>query len=234
MYVTSKHRKKLSVGWKSPKDSIILQREQAMVESCSDVVWIKWPLGSPDLTPWHFLWGYTKVPCVRPVWVAKSSVTLRQFWLSSERLPCDWRSTHRVSARFVQNFWSFRRWYIYTHTHTHTHTHTYTYIYTRELLVRRICFPCHFENGILFVATPQAMSVQSVGSRVYLFINLSALSVPRPAKDRRAQSVCLDAEPAHMATLSVTWLISVSHVAASTATLCHRKSFTHSAFMWWL
>jgi hypothetical protein len=54
------------------------------------------------------------------------------------------------------------------------------------------------------VATPQAMSAQNIGSRVYLFINLNALSVPRPAKDGRAQRVCLDAEPAYTATLSVT------------------------------
>jgi len=54
------------------------------------------------------------------------------------------------------------------------------------------------------VATPQAMSAQSIGSSVYLFINLNALSIPRPAKNRRAQRVRFDAEPVHTATLSVT------------------------------
>lgn len=75
------------------------------------------------------------------------------------------------------------------------------------------------------MATHQAMTARSVGSRVYLFINLNTLSVPRPAEDRRVQRVSLDAEPAHAATLSVTRLISVNHVAASTVTLCHPKSF---------
>ena len=76
------------------------------------------------------------------------------------------------------------------------------YIYACELLVRRICFPCHFENGILFVATPQAVGAER-WVRVYLFINLNELPVPRPAKDRRAQRVSLDAEPACTAKLSV-------------------------------
>ena len=191
--------KEPSVGWKSPKDSIILQREQVMGGSCSDVVWIKWPLGSPD-----FLWGYTKVRVFVPS-------ELPNLQLHCDSFDYRLNVSHATGEAHIECLRGLYKTYIYI------------YIYICEILVRRICFPCNFENVILFVATP---------SCVYLFISLNALSVHRPAKNRRAERATLDAEHAHTATQSVTWLLSVIHVAASTVTLCHPKSFTHSAFMW--
>jgi hypothetical protein len=88
---------------------------------------------SPGLTPCDFfLWGYTKgkvfvLPLPRSlpdsrqrITTAISSITrdtaqsLGRVGLSSRHLPCDSRSTYRISVRCIQNFVSFSiEWYRY-------------------------------------------------------------------------------------------------------------------------
>jgi len=55
--------------------------------------------------------GLHKSQCIRPSELPNLQLRCDSFDYRLKSLPCDWRSTHRVSARFVQNFWSFRRWH---------------------------------------------------------------------------------------------------------------------------